>query len=74
MKHISDQRNELVIGLHNAWCRVRYVYRIGLVPALCHRHVFKRWTGAHNLLCWCGSVKVYGVEHVDCTVLKHVDS
>jgi len=74
MQYISDQRNSLVVSLHNAWCRVRYVYRVGLIPALHHRHVFNHWTGARNLLCWCGGVKVYGVEHIDRTVLKHVDS
>lgn len=56
--HISEQRNGFVIALHNAWSRVIYAKRIGVIPALEHRHVFKRWTGAHNLLCWCGGVRL----------------
>lgn len=58
MKHISVQSNGLVIRFHNAWSRVLYACRIGLIPALKHRHRFQRWTGAHNLLCWCGGVKL----------------
>lgn len=57
MKHISDEGNGFVIALHNAWCRLLYMKRIGVITALKHRHVFQRWTGAHNLLCWCGSVR-----------------
>lgn len=58
MKHISDQHNRLIIAVHNAWCRLVYAKRIGILVALKHRHRFQRWTGAHNLLCWCGGVKV----------------
>lgn len=55
--HISEQPSRLVIRLHNAWCRIIYAKRLGAITALKHRHVFKRWTGARNLLCWCGAVE-----------------
>lgn len=56
--HVSDQRNRLIIALHNTWSRVVYAKRLGLVTALRHRHRFQRWSGARNLLCWCGGVKL----------------
>jgi hypothetical protein len=58
MRHISEQNNKVIIALHNLWCRVLYTKRIGIIPALRHRHRFQRWTGAQNLLCWCGGVKI----------------
>lgn len=58
MKHISDQDSKLVVVLNNMWSRVLYIKRIGIMPALEHRCHFQRWTGARNLLCWCGSVKI----------------
>lgn len=58
MKHISEQDNKLVIAFNNAWSRVLYAVKIGVIPALKHRHRFQRWTGARNLLCWCGGVKL----------------
>lgn len=61
MRHISEQDSGVIIALNNAWSRVLYIWRIGIIPALKHRHRFQRWTGARNLLCWCGSVKLPGV-------------
>lgn len=62
MQHISSQRSHFKIALHNAWSRVLYVIKIGVIPGLAHRHTFKQWTGARNLLCWCGGVKLREVN------------
>jgi hypothetical protein len=56
VKHISESTNFLRLAIFNARCRLNYIWRLGWAGVV-HRHIFKRWTGASNLLCWCGAVR-----------------